>query len=210
MCIPSIFEVNHKTELFSFIESHAFGQLISSSKGRLTSSHLPFLLSEDKSKLYAHVAKQNPQYLDLDDQEALVTFSGPHDYISPSWYHSMGVPTWNYQAVHVYGRCTTFRDPEKLSALVNSLTEKYEQSQQKPWQAEFPSAMLAAIVGIEIEISDVQGKYKLSQNRSNKDRTAVIEQLKSKGTSPLAEAMSLNITVANKIDPAETNPPKAN
>ncbi len=160
--------------------------------GRFFASHLPFLVTQDRSAIICHLAKQNPQHLELDGQEALVTLQGAHDYISPSWYASPGVPTWNYQAVHIYGQCRVFHDSDRLKEVVETLANKYEAAFDSPWQPEYGAAMLTAIVGIEIRITDVQCKYKLSQNRSSQDRVQVVEKLKSLGSNRLAEAMERN------------------
>lgn len=189
MYIPKHFEVTDNAEIYAFIEKNTFGQLISQVDGRLFSTHIPFLVSEDKTKMVGHLAAQNPQYLGLEEQEVLVTLEGAHDYISPAWYSSPGVPTWNYQAVHIYGECRVFRDVEQLKRLVDALTAKYEAAFEKPWQPEYKSSMLGAIVGVEISIREVQCKYKLSQNRSSQDKAQVAEQLESLGSSKLSEAM---------------------
>lgn len=192
MYIPTHFEISDKEEIFSFIEANAFGQLISTLDGKLFSTHIPFLLTEDKSALLCHVALQNPQHKNIEGQEVLVTLEGPHDYISPSWYGSPGVPTWNFQAVHIYGQCKIFRDADRLKNVVDSLTSKYESGFQEPWRPDYNASMLKAIVGIEIAINDVQCKYKLSQNRSSEDRSQVIENLRALGSNSLAEAMERN------------------
>ena len=192
MYIPKHFEVTDEKEIFSFIEDNAFGQLVSLVEGRLFSTHIPFLLSEDKTKIIGHLAAQNPQHSDLNEQEVLVTLEGTHDYISPAWYNSPGVPTWNYQAVHIYGQCKVFRNAEKLKRVVDTLTNKYEAAFEKPWQAEYNSSMLGAIVGIEVSIREIQCKYKLSQNRSVQDQAQVIIQLDALGSSKLAKAMERN------------------
>ena len=101
MYIPKHFEVTDKQEALEFIKFNAFGQLISTVEGRLFVSHLPFLVSDDRKSILCHLAKNNPQWKGIEEQEILVTFQGPHDYVSPNWYSSPGVPTWNYQAVHV-------------------------------------------------------------------------------------------------------------
>jgi transcriptional regulator len=189
MYIPKHFEVTEEDEIHAFIAANAFGQLISNANGQLLSTHLPFLISDDKTKLLCHLAKQNPHLKDIEAKEVLITFQGAHDYISPSWYASPGVPTWNYQAAHVYGKCRTFDDPEALMQLVDTLTDKYESDLAVPWHAKYSPSMLGAIVGVEIEIRDIQCKYKLSQNRSIIDRTQVIDQLKNIGSNQLAEAM---------------------
>ena len=192
MYIPRHFEVTDRDEIFAFVEANAFGQLISTVNGMFYASHLPFLVTPDRSALICHLAKQNPQHLELDGQEALITLQGVHDYISPSWYEGAGVPTWNYQAVHIYGKCQVFHDSGRLKNVVEALADKYEAAFDSPWQPEYGAAMLAAIVGIEIRITDVQCKYKLSQNRSSQDRVQVVEKLKSLGSTRLAEAMERN------------------
>ena len=192
MYIPRHFEICDSEEIFSFIEANAFGQLISTVAGRHFSSHLPFLVSEDGRKIICHLARTNPQHSEITGQEVLLSFTGPHDYISPSWYSGPGVPTWNYQAVHVYGQAREFDDTSELKKLVETLTHKYESRFDQPWQPNYQAAMLGAIVGIEITISEVQCKYKLSQNRSAQDQRKVIEKLKSIGSAELAEAMEHN------------------
>ena len=190
MYIPKHFEVTDKEEVFSFIERNAFGQLISNVEGRLFSSHIPFLLSEDKSRLLGHVARQNPQHIDIEGQEVLVTLEGPHEYISPSWYESPGVPTWNYQSVHIYGCARVFTREAEVRSVVDTLSRRYESDFDQPWKSEYKDSMLGAIVAFEIKITEIQCKYKLSQNRSFQDRTRVITKLKSRGALKLAEAMA--------------------
>lgn len=192
MHIPQDFQVTDTKEIHAFIESNAFGQLISHSEGRLFSTHIPFVLSDDTTRLVAHLARQNPQVRDIANQEVLVTLQGAHDYISPSWYTGFGVPTWNYQAVHVYGRCSVFNAPSALQEVVETLTKKYESTFSSPWQSVYNPSMLGAIVGIEIVISEIQCQYKLSQGRSKQDQEQVIEQLKESGSNQLAEAMHNN------------------
>ena len=192
MYIPKHFEVNDKEEAYAFIEANAFGQLISSVNDRLFSTHMPFLLSEDKTKIFGHLAVQNPQHSELDGQEVLITLQGAHDYISPSWYSAPGVPTWNYQSVHIYGRSNVFNEPDKLKSVVDTLTQKYESAFAEPWQPDYKATMLRAIVGVEIIISDIQCKYKLSQNRSAQDQSQVVDQLNALGSSRLARAMLRN------------------
>ena len=192
MYIPKPFEVTDEKEIYEFVEANAFGQLVSNCEGRLFSTHIPFSLSNDRTQLLGHLAKQNPQVNDIQDEEILVTLQGAHDYISPSWYVGSGVSTWNFQSVHIYGHCKVFNDPEALRQVVNTLTNKYESTMAKPWLPEYNPKMLGAIVGIEITISEIQCQYKLSQNRSKKDQEKVIEKLLTSGSNQLAEAMSRN------------------
>lgn len=192
MYIPKHFEVEDRNEVFAFVEANSFGQLISHVNGRHFSTHMPFLLSEGRDKLIGHIAAQNPQHLELEGQEVLVTLQGEHAYVSPSWYSAPGVPTWNYQALHIYGQASVFTSSEKLQAVVDALTKKYESVLPQPWQPAYNPSMLSAIIGIEITIDDIECKYKLSQNRSEQDRSQVISQLKSQGRTELAKAMERN------------------
>ncbi len=192
MYIPRHFAVTDKSEIYAFVEANTFGQLISNVGGRLFSTHMPFLLSEDRAKIIGHMSVRNPQHSDLDGQEVLVTLQGPHDYISPSWYAASGVPTWNYQAVHIYGRGRVFTSPEKLKAVVDALTGKYESAFPRPWNPDYKASMLSAIVGVEITIVEFQCKYKLSQNRSAQDRSRVVARLKATGSHELASSMVRN------------------
>ena len=192
MYIPKHFEISNKDEIFAFIEKNAFGQLISNVQGRLFSTHMPFLVSDDKAKIIGHLALQNPQHSELEGQEVLITLQGAHDYISPSWYAAPGVPTWNYQAVHIYGNCKLFTSSSQIQSVVDALTQKYESSLPQPWKAQYNTSMLGAIVGVEITISEIECKYKLSQNRSSQDRSQVIENLREFGSNELAASMERN------------------
>ena len=189
MYIPEHFRLKNRERILAFIEANAFGQLVSTVGGRLFSSHIPFTSGKQGKSLVCHVAKANPQWKGIENQEVLATFQGPHGYISPSWYELPGVPTWNYQAVHVYGRAKLITDTEKLRNIVNDLTEKYESSFQKPWKPEYKESLLGAIVGIEIDIDEIQGKYKLSQNRSQNERRQIIKRLELTGSVMLSKAM---------------------
>lgn len=188
MYIPKHFNVTDQEEVLAFIKANAFGQLISLVEGKLFSSHIPFLLGNENQSLICHMAKNNPQWKKIEEQEILVTLQGPHDYVSPSWYTSPGVPTWNYQSVHIYGKPKIITEKEKLGSIVNELTGIYESTLEKPWEPEYKESMLNAIIGIEIKITDIQCKYKLSQNRSEGDRLQVIEKHKKRGSSELSKA----------------------
>jgi transcriptional regulator len=193
MYLPPHFEITDSAEIQAFIEANAFGQLISTVDGKLFSTHMPFLANADCTVLLGHLARPNPQLIDINSQEVLVTLDGPHDYISPSWYKTSGVPTWNYQTVHIYGVCKRIDDPQKITDIIHALTAKYESPFESPWQPDYNPAMVGAIVGIAIEITQIQCKYKLSQNRSLQDRQQVIEQLEQRGSLQLATAMRKNI-----------------
>jgi len=189
MFTPDHFKISEEAEIFRFIEHNGFGQIISTLQGKIVSTHIPFLLSDDKKTLVGHLARQNPQHTDLNEQEVLVTLNGPHEYISPTWYASPGVPTWNYQTVHIYGVCKLLDDPSALQTIVKKLTTKYEEALGTNWQPNYDEAMLKHIVGVEIHITDIQCKYKLSQNRSTQDRLNVANALETLGSVQLANAI---------------------
>jgi transcriptional regulator len=151
-------------------------------------SHLPFLLSDDRRCLYAHVARANPQWREIAGQEVLIVFNGAHDYISPGWYQHDGVPTWNYQVVHVYADAEILEEEADLRDLVDQLSRVHEASQESPWTPHYPDSMLRGIVGLKFAISETQAKFKLSQNRARVDQEKVAERLEEKA-SPLASAM---------------------
>ncbi len=193
MYIPEHFSENNPDEIFSFIQANAFGQLTSMVAGRLFCSHIPLLPADDRASMLGHLAKANPQWRELEGQEVLVTFQGPHDYVSPSWYSGPGVPTWNYQAVHVYGRCHLIQQEDALAQIVDELSAVYEANFQQPWQPQYAAAMLKAIVGFRLEISEIQCKYKISQNRSLSDQQNVAEQFQQSGQASLSRAMQYSI-----------------
>jgi len=118
-----------------------------------------------------------------------VTLQGDHAYVSPSWYESAGVPTWNYQAVHIEGIAESFSDTERLKEVVDALTEKHESTYPIPWKPDYAASMLRGIVGVEIAIASVQCKFKLSQNRSPLDQANVKAEIRSAGHNAMADAM---------------------
>ena len=193
MFTPSHFKITDHAEIYSFIDLNGFGQIISTVQGKILSTHLPFMLSDDKHTLLGHFAKLNPQCNDIHNQEVLVTLQGPHEYVSPSWYLSPGVPTWNYQAVHISGICKVLSDQATVKTIVNSLSNKYEGAFETYWKPEYNEAMLKHIVGFEIEITDIQCTFKLSQNRSDQDRQRVITHLEARGSTALAKAMKTTL-----------------
>jgi len=197
MYIPEAFQETRRERLTALIEQFSFGALVSTHEGRPCASHLPFLYDAEAGLLLAHMARANPQWQSLTDgQQVLVIFQGPHAYVSPAWHRSCGVPTWNYAVVHVYGVARLIEEQDQLGALVHRLTAVHEAAQAEPQLIEFPEdrmkSLLSKIVGIEIDISEIQGKFKLSQNRSAEDRAEVVRQLRKGGSccgSSLAELM---------------------
>lgn len=189
MYIPNHFLVEDHAEIDRFINQNGFGQMISTVAGNLFATHLPLLYNRNEKKLWGHIARANSQWQELDGQRVLVVLSGPHDYISPSWYTNPGVPTWNYQAVHISGVAKTLDDPAQLEHIVAALTNQYESRFESPWIPAYQANMLKGIVGIEIAIEEIQCKYKLSQNRSAADQENVAQQLRNAGNTALATAM---------------------
>lgn len=182
MYTPTHFSVSDSARLAAFIDDNAFGTLVTVVDGRPEASHIPFLFDAERSVLRAHVAAGNPQAEQLAIvREVLVMFQGPHGYISPSWYEQSDVPTWNYTTVHIYGRPEIVEDDAEVADIVDSLTRKYEARFAKPWQPTYDARLLKAIVGFRIHVTEMQGKFKLSQNRSAQDRANVIRELEASG-----------------------------
>ncbi len=186
MYIPRHFLETDQKKIARLLDENAFGTLVTSVDNTPTASHIPFLIDENKGKLllYGHLAYANEQIDQLKtNASAMAIFQGPHTYISPSWYENAGVPTWNYTSVHVYGNVKLIQSDQALKKLVNALTLTYEQAMPSPWQPDYPDKMLNAIVGFKLEVSDIQAKFKLSQNRSAADQQGVIQKLEETGDS---------------------------
>jgi len=185
MYIPVANRVEDRQKINAFIHAHGFAALITGQSSGLWASHLPVLLEESAKgwgTLRSHMARANEQWRHLESgQEVLCIFYGPHAYISPSCYvmqHT--VPTWNYAAVHVYG-IPRLVDETALKQIVTETTNKYESSMPKPWTIPLlereMDAMLKAIVGFTIEITRVEAKFKLGQNRSKEDQEKMVNAL---------------------------------
>jgi transcriptional regulator len=182
MYTPKHFDVTAPDALAAFIDAHAFGTLITAPQGRPFASHVPFLHDREHDVLHCHLARANPQWQELDGvREALVIFTGPHGYVSPTWYTDPGVPTWNYTAVHVYGAARIVDDPKHTARHVETLAAKFEHASAAPWVPDYDPLKLRGIVGIEVRIRSIEGKFKLSQNRSAADRAGVIAKLRASG-----------------------------
>jgi transcriptional regulator len=200
MYIPPHFRQDNAEVLIEFIAANSFGLLISVVEGSPFSTHLPLLYIENGSEhglLRGHVALANPQWRALKQGgEALAVFSGPHVYISPSWYITQpSVPTWNYAAVHVYGNPRIATQSELMETL-RATVEKYESERVVPWRIEslpeeYLQKMAQAVVGFEIEITRIEGKFKLSQNRSQEDIANVVAELEQSGAFGCAEMAEL-------------------
>ncbi|MGD9720506.1 MAG: FMN-binding negative transcriptional regulator [Pirellulales bacterium] len=185
MYLPATFAQTDQSAIFDLIESHSFGLLVSGAGEELVASHLPLLLARDvplQGRLIGHMARANPQWRSLDGRQVLCVFSGPHAYISPSWYEAAEVvPTWNYLAVHAYGTCRIIDDPAAAARIVGDYVSTYERSQAAPWQLDastpYFERMLQAIVAFEIDITRLEGKWKLGQNHAAERREKTAARL---------------------------------
>jgi transcriptional regulator len=185
MYVPTAFEQTDQYKLHDFIEANSFGLLVSTHDGEPFATHLPFLLERTAGPhgcLVGHMARANPQWHDLDGQDVLAVFSGPHAYISPTWYESENVvPTWNYVAVHAYGTCRVVDDPDGLTRILTASVATFEGPLPKPWSLDTTSdyfqKLVRAVVGFRIEVSRLEGKWKLNQNHPPERRQRVIHIL---------------------------------
>lgn len=192
--------------LQAFLERHRLATLVSMTSEGLIATHLPMIFDPDvgaQGRLIGHIARANTQWRDFDQSvEALAIFLGPHTYVSPSWYaskraHGKVVPTWNYLTVHLYGRLSTFEEGERLLDLLNRLTDREEMARATPWAVsdapgDFVAKQLKGIVGLELAVTRIEGKWKASQNRPAEDRSGVIAALEVEGgdgAREIAEAM---------------------
>jgi len=188
MYIPKFFKVTDFDEIREFIQANSFGTLITTKKGKPIATHLPLQLMKEDDDYYitGHMAYGNPQWRTFETcDDVLVTFQGPHAYISSSWYEQENVPTWNYQAVHVYGPASILSE-EELKQDLTMLLQKYEKHRENPvlWDKVSPQLLekeLKGIVGFKIKVGEIQAAYKLSQNRNETDYRNIIDQLQNEG-----------------------------
>ncbi|WP_413999190.1 FMN-binding negative transcriptional regulator [Flavobacterium sp. W1B] len=184
MYIPDIYKNENKEEINTFLKENSFGILINQTEGKLWATHIPLELDtnkDGKAILQGHISKENPQWKGfVDNDEVLAVFSGPHSYISPSWYDHENVPTWNYIAVHVYGKIKIIEGEAVIESL-KKLVDKYEKNSENPVRIEDLSeeTMMQArgIVAFEIEITSIEATKKMSQNRDDKNYKNIITEL---------------------------------
>lgn len=186
MYVPGHFKEDDTARLHALMRAHPFALLVSAIDGAPFATHLPMVLDAAegaRGTLRCHLARANPHWRGLErDGACLTVFQGPNAYVSPNWYDKHpAVPTWNYVAVHAYGRARTMDDAE-LRRLVDDLSAIHEAGQPVPWTSakvteEWFAGMRKAIVGFAIEITRLEGKFKLSQNRPEGDRMNVIQAL---------------------------------
>lgn len=203
MYLPPHFAVTDSETLHQLIRAYPLGALITHGEGGLDANHLPFEFDAGEREhgvLRAHVARSNPLWQEVKDgDEVLVIFKAVDGYISPSWYpgkqeHHKQVPTWNYSVVHAHGRIQIRDDARFVRRLLANLTRTHEAAEPTPWKMadaprDYLEAMVQAVVGIEIEITGLVGKFKLGQNKEAADRLGAANALQDRGQSALAEAM---------------------
>lgn len=173
-----------EADLIEFIQQNAFATLVSRVTNRPWATHLPLILDKDQDDhpiLLGHLAKANPQWKEIENEEVLAIFQGPHAYISSSWYNHENVPTWNYQAIHVYGTCRII-EGEHLMHHLKTIVDKYEDGRPNRVSVEkmsdsYVQGQVKALVGIEIKVSEVQASAKLSQNRDQVNFKNIILKL---------------------------------
>ena len=183
MYIPKFNTFPDKNEVISFMRKYSFGTIITSENNLPIATHLPFLIEEKDGEIIisSHFAKANPQALDVNGNTNLIIFTEPHAYISPKNYPKEAeVPTWNYIAVHVYGKARLLNGEQEHLDLLERTIKNYEAAYFDQWQKlphEFKSKMIKGIVGFEIIVTDLQAKSKLSQNRSEVEKENIIHSL---------------------------------
>lgn len=189
MYIPNYFRQENLEEVKSFLQQNSFGMLVSQVNHRPWATHIPLELSKNTlgdEVLLGHISRGNKQWKDFDkNEEVLAIFTGPHAYISSSWYDHENVPTWNYVAVHVYGELRLIEGDELMASL-RKLVDKYEASSIHPvkvenMSAKFLESELRGMVGFEIRITDIEAAYKLSQNRDEKNLHNILNELEKRG-----------------------------
>jgi transcriptional regulator len=180
MYIPPYYIEKDEEKLIEFIRSHNFALITSCSNDVPVATHLPFVIEKRENKIFlvSHMAKANPQWETFGENNVLVVFQGPHAYISPSHYEKkQNVPTWNYIAVHAYGKVKLIEDPNDVFNLMEKTIAEFEKSFFAQWKnldLNYVSGMLTAIVAFEIEVTELQGKFKLSQNKTKNEQQQII------------------------------------
>jgi transcriptional regulator len=186
MYIPKNFLITDRQEAISFMQRYSFATIVTVKDGVPSATHLPFIVSlrEDQIVLTSHFAKANPQATEILNSKPLVIFAEPHAYISPKHYEQVNsVPTWNYIAIHAYGRPHLIESQEKKAALLEQTIQFYEADYLKQWNSmpeDYKLKLMQGIVGFEIVVDDLQAKKKLSQNKTEKERENIIAELSNK------------------------------
>jgi transcriptional regulator len=191
MYLPDAFSITDPEEITAVMDRAPLACLVTHGPQGLFATHLPLLHDRERGVLAGHLARPNPHCTSAGDGEALIVFQGPSAYISPNGYASKAidgkvVPTWNYEAVHVYGVLTWVQDADWMRSLIRALTDRFEAGQPHPWSVDdapedFMRMLGRGIVGVELKITRVEAKRKLSQNKGEADRRGVIANLEAGG-----------------------------
>ena len=209
---PAHFREDRLDVQHDLIRHRPLGLLVTAATGGLMANPIPFVLdatASERGTLRAHLSRANPQVHELASApECLIIFQGPQDYITPSWYATKRetgkvVPTWNYATVHAWGRPRVIEDAGWVLQHLHELTQHQEQTRSTPWKVDdapdaFIAAQLKGIVGIEIVIDRIEGKWKVSQNRSEQDRRGVLDGLREKGDE--AKDMALLVAQSGRLE----------
>lgn len=193
MYIPPYYREEDGQKLIGFMLAHNFANLISSSNNVPVATHLPFVIEQRDEKIFliSHMARANPQWQSFRGSELLIIFQGPHAYISPQHYEKQqNVPTWNYIAVHAYGKARIIEKEEDVMNLMERTIHNFEKEFYEQWKTLSPayvSGMLKAIVAFEIEVTKLEGKYKLSQNKTKNEQQAIINSFEKSDDSAIRE-----------------------
>ncbi len=182
MYIPKYFKNDDEEMIYDFIEQNSFATLCSQHNGEPYATHLPLILNKEENVLYGHFARPNEQWKNIETQNILVIFQGPHCYISPSWYETnKAVPTWNYVSIHVYGHVEIVEEEQVLFDSLFNMVNKYEK-QDSPYHlndvdSDFIEGLSRGIVGFKMNMTKIEAKAKLSQNHSVERQKLIIKQL---------------------------------
>lgn len=185
MYIPPYYHETDELKLSGFMQEHSFAILVSAQQSNARATHLPFVFEKRGNRIYliSHLAKANPQWKEFNDNELLVIFQGPHGYVSPSNYEKkQNVPTWNYIAVHAYGKASIIVEPTAVIGVLEKTILNYESEYFNQWKElsdDYKYSMINGIVAFEIEISRLEGKFKLSQNKTRNERESIIKEFES-------------------------------
>lgn len=201
MYVPKENRMTDRAEIIDFMQRFSFATIITAKDNIPTATHLPFLVRSDDEKilLTAHFAKANAQWETIENNTVLVIFSEPHAYISPKLYDKeLNVPTWNYLAVHAYGKGKLITEAAAVRKVLNATVKNYEMDYNQQWEGlpeDYKQHLSEGIVAFEIEVTDLQAKKKISQNKTEAEKNRIIEALSKSDESPerlIAEYMSKN------------------
>lgn len=186
MYTPKQYSLSDKQQLIAFMSRYSFATLITSIDGKITATHIPFVIEERNEEiiLTSHVARPNPQWNDFATSQTFVIFHEPHAYISPKHYEIKDVPTWNYLAVHAYGNAEIITDEARAFSTLEKMIDTYDAQFKEQWNAMSPKFKLNNLSGIvvfEIVVKTLEGKQKLSQNKTKNEQRAIISTLQANG-----------------------------